>query len=128
MFLCFGIMYCVYPAGVAFSAVESEEGPFSDYPMESGRLTYIGRETLTIEDQGYSLTEATRYLTKEGNLTSKGYFHVGDEVKYIYDPVGLLILEMRSVHRGKLKNAPSSSTTEHYQNKGIKFQDGVWTN
>ena len=123
MLLCSGFIFEL--GGASLMASEGVVKTKSENPLETGRLFYIGEESVTIGDQGYAITPATHYQTKSGGVTTKSRFHVGDEVEYLFDPGKMTIIELR------IKEAGSESDVRKEKEKRdgkLQFKDGVWTN
>jgi len=121
--LCYGFIFGLGEATLV--AAEGTVESSSENPIEFGRLFYIGRETVTIGDQGYAITTTTHYRTKGGGVTTKGHFRVGDEVQFLFDPTSMTIIELR------IKKQGSESEFRREKGKrggGVQFKDGVWTN
>ncbi len=123
--LCCGFVLTCCLCGTTLMAAEGLLQRQSANSLESGRIFYVGDETITIEDQGYAITTTTHYRTRGGGVTTKGYFRVGDKVEFLYNPVDMTIVELR------IKEAASGKVSgkEKKREEGVlRFRNGVWTN
>ncbi len=117
----------VFAGDPASNAVAKEEVQIQEDPQEDfiGKIDYIGKTDITINDRGYDLTSVTHYRTAGGGVTGKGHFEVGDFVQFVFDPQEMAIIELQMKTRGEQEK----NSTKEKNNTGVPvLENGVWTN